>query len=453
MRRSAPAPERTGSARKVAAVGTQHDDAARSVPDRLVVRTSRIPDPGDLLARLPGPAALAWIRRGDGLAGWGEAARITLPAGVDRFTAGEKWLRELFDGAEVTDELLVPGSGPVAFGSFTFDPASDGSVLVVPRMVVGRRSGQTWLTTISDGRTEPAAPRPAGAPALVRWHDGSLSAPQWQRAVAAAVERIRAGDLRKVVLARDLYAAASGDIDVRLLLARLAARYPDCYTFSCAGLAGATPELLVRREGLAVSSLVLAGTTPRGATATEDDALGAALLGSAKDVEEHEYAVADVRAALAPRCRELEIDPQPVLLRLANVQHLASRVHGTLAPGSGDGPRAGAAGTAGERAAPTALALAACLHPTAAVCGTPAGPAMDLIRELEMMDRGRYAGPVGWTDAQGNGEWGIALRCAELDGRRARLFAGCGIVADSDPVAELAEAQSKFRPVQDALEG
>jgi menaquinone-specific isochorismate synthase len=425
-------------------VAAQHDDAVQRVPDRLVVRTVRIPDPGDLLGRLPGPAALAWIRHGDGLAGWGEAARITIPAGVDRFTAGEKWLREVFDNAEVTDELAAPGSGPVAFGSFTFDPASDGSVLVVPRMVVGRRSGQAWLTTISDGRGGTAPVRPPVAPAAVRWHDGSLSAPQWERAVAAAVARIRAGELRKVVLARDLYAAASGDIDVRLLLGRLAGRYPDCYTFSCAGLAGATPELLIRREGRAVSSLVLAGTMPRGATAREDQALGAALLGSAKEVEEHGYAVADVRAALGPRCRELQIDPQPSLLRLANVQHIATRVHGTLATGSS---------AAGERTAPTALALAADLHPTAAVCGTPAGPAMELIRELEGMDRGRYAGPVGWADAQGNGEWGIALRCAELHGPRARLFAGCGIVADSDPAAELAEAQSKFRPVQDALEG
>ena len=430
----------------------QHDHAGPRAPDRLVVRTVAIPDPGDLLARLPGRAALAWVRHGEGLAGWGESARITIPAGEDRFTAGEKWLRELFDGAAVTDELDVPGSGPVAFGSFTFDPASDGSVLVVPRTVVGRRGGLAWLTTITDGHDSgPAQPAsPVLAPVAVRWHDGSLSAPQWQRAVAAAVARIRAGDLGKVVLARDLFAAAADDIDVRLLLARLAARYPDCYTFSCAGLTGATPELLIRREGLEVSSLVLAGTTPRGASPAEDDALGAALLASAKDVEEHSYAVADVRAALAPRCRELAIDPQPSLLRLANVQHLATHVHGQLAQAA---PARFRGGPATAPAAPTALGLAAELHPTAAVCGTPAGQAMDLIRELEGMDRGRYAGPVGWVDARGNGEWGIALRCAELDGPRARLFAGCGIVADSDPATELAEAQVKFRPLQDALEG
>jgi menaquinone-specific isochorismate synthase len=339
----------------------------------------------------------------------------------------------------------LPGCGPVAFGSFTFDPTSDGSVVVVPRTVLGRRGEQAWLTTLSDGRDEDQPVLPSSAPGQIRYHDGGLSAPQWQRAVAAAVSRIKAGELSKVVLARDLHATAAADIDVRQLLARLAARYPDCYTFSCAGLAGATPELLIRREGTAVSSLVLAGTTPRGASPGEDDALGAALLASAKDVEEHAYAVADVRAALAPRCRALEIDRRPSLLPLANVQHLATWMHGTLAAGHG--------GLADPGQLPTALTLAAALHPTAAVCGTPTAPAMELIRELEGMDRGRYAGPVGWVDARGNGEWGIALRCVELDGARARLFAGCGIVAHSDPAAELAEAQVKFRPAQEALEG
>src|SRR5262249_45546971 len=246
-------------------------------------------------------------------------------------------------------------------------------------------------------------------------------------------------DLSKIVLARDLCATASEDIDVRVLLARLAARYPDCWTFSCAGLVGATPELYIRRMGADVRSPVLAGATPRGGSAGEDDALGAALLASAKDVEEHRYAVADVRAALAPLCDRLDIDEQPWLLRLANLQHLATGVTGRLS-----GPQQAAPPAAALSEHASALAIAAALHPTAAVGGTPASAAMELIRELEGMDRGRYAGPVGWVDARGNGEWGIALRCAELDGPRARLFAGCGIVADSDPVAELAETQVKF---------
>jgi menaquinone-specific isochorismate synthase len=409
------------------------------LPDRLAVRTVPVADPRSLVSRLPGPAALAWIRHGEGLVGWGEAARITLPAGEDRFTAGEKWLRELFDRATVEDQVTMPGSGPVAFGSFTFDSTCDGSVLVVPAAVLGRRSGQAWLTTVGDPASSLPPARPRTPPAEVRWHDGSLPAPDWERAVATAVSRIRSGRLGKVVLARDLYATASEDIDVRVLLHRLADRYPDCYTFACAGLVGATPELLIRRQDADISSLVLAGTIPRGRNDEEDAALGASLLSSAKETEEHEYAVAGVRATLAPLCDELTVDGRPSLLRLANVQHLATAISGRLAraPGGTDH---------------SVLSLVAALHPTGAVCGTPTEVAMELIRELEGMDRGRYAGPVGWVDARGNGEWGIALRCAEVDGPRARLFAGGGIVSGSDPEAELAETQAKFRPMQFALE-
>jgi menaquinone-specific isochorismate synthase len=426
------------------------------MPGRPTVQTVPIDDPGELLGRLPDNSPLAWVRGGEGLVGWGEVARLVIPAGADRFTAGEKRLSEFFDGADISDEVGVPGSGPVAFGSFTFDPASDGSVLVVPAVVLARRGGRCWMTTIGVNGTGPGAAGDREAPppgskaaagsSRLRWHDGSLSAPDWERAVSAAVARIHAGDLSKVVLARDLYATAPDDLDVRVLLARLAARDPDCWTFSCAGLVGATPELYIRREGAEISSLVLAGTTPRGMTAAQDEALGQALLASAKNVEEHRYVVADVRAALAPRCDRLDVDDHPWLLRLASLQHLATTVTGRLATPSGW------AGN-GLGGCPSALALAAALHPTAAVCGTPADAATELIRELEGMDRGRYAGAVGWGDARGNGEWGIALRCAEVDGPRARLFAGCGIVADSDPAAELAEAQVKFRPMQDALEG
>jgi menaquinone-specific isochorismate synthase len=426
-------------------VKADREDAADA--GGLLIRTAAVEDPGELIGRLPQPGALAWVRRGEGLIGWGEAARVTLPAGEDRFTVAEKWLRSVLEGASTEDQVEVPGSGAVAFGSFTFDPASDGSVLVLPRVVLGRRNGRAWLTTIGEP-ADSGPPVPVAAPGPVRWHDGSLTAPQWQRAVAAAVESIRAGRLRKAVLARDLYATAAQPLDVRALLHRLAGRYPDCYTFACGGMVGATPELLIRREGTEISALVLAGTTPRGGGAAEDEALGAALLASAKNTEEHAYAAIGVREALAPLCERLAADPRPFLLRLANVQHLATAVTGTLAPAKPSDP--GPAGRPGS--APSALAVAAALHPTAAVCGTPADAAMELIRELEGMDRGRYAGPVGWVDADGNGEWGIAMRCAEIDGPRARLFAGCGIVSGSDPAAELAEAQTKFRPMQDALD-
>ncbi len=415
---------------------------------RLFVRSVAVPDPGDLLGHLPQPDAVAWVHHGAGLVGWGEAARVTLPAGEDRFTAGEKWHRSLFDAADIDDRVRVRGSGPIAFGTFTFDASSEGSVLIVPRVLLGRDGhGRAWLTTVTAEREPdlrtlgwPVTPESllARPPAGVRWHDGSLPGPQWEQAVAEAVAAIKAGSLRKVVLALDLFATAPDPVDVRALLRRLADRYPDCFTFACDGMVGATPELLIRQTGREVSALVLAGTTPRGGDPAEDEALGTALLASAKNTEEHAYAVASMREALEPLCVELDGQLRPTLIKLPNLQHLGTWVRGTLAA---DGaPR-------------SALALAAAVHPTAAVCGTPTGAALELIRELEHMDRERYAGPVGWVDADGNGEWGIALRCAQLSGRTARLFAGCGIVAGSDPAAELAEAEVKFRPMRGALEG
>jgi menaquinone-specific isochorismate synthase len=424
--------------------------AVLSRPDtgRLYVRSVAVPDPGDLLGHLPQPDAVAWVHHGAGMVGWGEAARVTLPAGEDRFTAGEKWHRSLFDAADIDDQVGVRGSGPVAFGTFTFDASSEGSVLIVPRVLLGRDGhGQAWLTTVTAEREPdlaalgwPAAPESllARPPVRVRWHDGSLPGPQWEQAVADAVAAIKAGSLRKVVLAQDLFATAPDPIDVRALLRRLASRYPDCFTFACDGMIGATPELLIRQNGRQVSALVLAGTTPRGGDPAEDEALGTALLASAKNTEEHAYAVSSMREALEPLCDELDSQSRPTLIKLPNLQHLGTWVRGTLA--TGGAPR-------------SALGLAAAVHPTAAVCGTPTGTAFELIRELEHMDRERYAGPVGWVDADGNGEWGIALRCAQLSGRTARLFAGCGIVAGSDPAAELAEAQVKFRPMRGALEG
>jgi menaquinone-specific isochorismate synthase len=244
-----------------------------------------------------------------------------------------------------------------------------------------------------------------------------------------------------VVLARDLLVTADVPLDPRRLLARLADRFPDCWTFSVDGLLGATPELLLRRNGRQLSARVLAGTAPRGAGA-DDDRLAAALLGSAKDRAEHAYAVESLVRALDPYCTELRAPVEPELLTLANVRHLATDVSGTQR-------RRGRGGRAGL------LELIAAVHPTAAVCGTPTAAAAAVIGELEGMDRGRYAGPVGWLDARGDGEFGLALRCAELagDGVSARLFAGCGIVAGSDPTAELAETQAKFAAFQAALEG
>jgi menaquinone-specific isochorismate synthase len=411
----------------------------------LLVRTVAVPDPGNLLERIPQPDVVAWVHHGAGLAGWGEAVRVTLPAGEDRFTAAEKWLRSVFDAADVDDRVRLRGSGPVAFGTFTFDASSDGSVLIVPRVVLGRDGhGRAWLTTVTERgeAAHPGWPAPPGSepapPRMLGWHDGSLPGPRWEQAVAEAVAAIKAGALRKVVLARDVFGIAGEPIDVRVLLRRLAARYPDCFTFACDGMTGATPELLVRRAGREVSALVLGGTLPRGADPAEDLALGRELLASAKNNEEHAYAVDSIRDALDPLCEALDVEARPSLLKFPNLQHLGTRVRGTLAEG---------------QAAKSALALAAAVHPPAAVCGTPAGAALDLIRELEHMDRERYAGPVGWVDADGNGEWGIAIRSGQISGRTARLFAGCGIVAGSEPAAELAETLVKLKPMRGALEG
>jgi menaquinone-specific isochorismate synthase len=411
----------------------------------LLVRTVTVPDPGNLIERIPQRDAVAWVHHGAGLAGWGEAVKVTLPAGEDRFTAAEKWLRSVFDGADVDDQVRVRGSGPVAFGTFTFDAFSDGSVLIVPRVILGRDGhGLAWLTTV----TAPGETPPAGWPAAeaeltgpgdLVWSEGSLPGPRWEQAVAEAVAAIKAGSLRKVVLARDVFATAAEPIDPRVLLRRLARRYPDCFTFACDGMVGATPELLVSRDGRQVSALVLGGTLPRGADPAEDQALGEELLASAKNHEEHAYAVDSIREALEPLCETLDVDPRPALLKFPNLQHLGTHVRGTLAGESQPAPK-------------SALALAAAVHPPAAVCGTPAVTALELIRELEHMDRERYAGPVGWVDADGNGEWGIAIRSGQIAGNTARLFAGCGIVAGSEPAAELAETLVKLQPMRGALE-
>ncbi len=397
------------------------------------VRTLPAEDTADLLRRLPSGGALAWVRRGEGLVGWGEAARIEL-RGPDRFAAAERWWGDWLAAVAVEDPLGIPGTGPVAFASFTFDPDGGPSVLVVPQVLLGRRDGVAWVTVVGDADPVPPPVSVPDEPAVVRWSEGSLSAVQWQAAVRRAVASIVRGQLDKVVLARDLVATTSAPVDVRHLLLRLADRYPSCWTFSVDGLVGATPELLVRRQGDQVLSRVLAGTVRRLGDDVADGELADALLDSDKDLEEHELAVHSVAAALKVHCSELDVPEHPKVLRLRNVQHLATDVTGRLGDGAG------------------VLELAGALHPTAAVCGTPTEVALRTIRELEGMDRGRYAGPVGWLGSGGDGEFGIALRCAQVRGDRLQLFAGCGIVAGSDAEAELAESQAKFVPVRDALE-
>jgi menaquinone-specific isochorismate synthase len=407
-------------------------------PPPLRVRTVEIPDPGPLEALLPPEGALAWIRRGEGMVAWGEAARHK-PTSIGD---AEEWWSVLSSGAVIEAELADPlvGAGLVAFGSFVFDPDSAGrSTLVVPQTVVGRRNGRAWLTQVGSGTvpdvvlTPTAPPRP---PTGVAYVEGALSTDDWQAAVREAVRRINAGELDKVVLARDLLARADRDLDPRWLVRRLADRYASCWTYLVDGLVGATPEMLVRRDGGLVTSRVLAGTIRRCGTEETDLNLAAALARSGKDLEEHEYAVASVARSLSPFCSGMHVPEAPYVLELPNVLHLATDVTAAARPGT------------------TALGLAAALHPSAAVCGTPREAAQSLILELEHLDRERYAGPVGWVDAHGDGEWAIALRCGQLDEtdrRQIRLFAGCGIVAGSDPAAELAESVAKLVPMREAL--
>jgi menaquinone-specific isochorismate synthase len=411
----------------------------------LVARTVPLPDPGPLLELLPARAALAWVRRGEGLVGWGEVMRVSA-SGPDRFAAAQHAWSQMVAHSVVRDEVRLPGTGPVAFGSFSFSPGSaSGGVLVIPEVLVGHRAGHWWLTTIGAGgvlppvseissTTTPSAPGPGLG--TVTFSDGVRTPPEWEGVVAEAIARINDGWMEKVVLARDLQARTSEPIDPRLLLTRLAERYPGCWTFSVDGLLGATPELLVKLERGLVTSRVLAGTIRRSQDDEHDLALAASLARSSKDLEEHEYAVRSVADALAPYCTTTNVPESPFVLHLANVMHLATDVTGVLADGA------------------TSLQLAEALHPSAAVCGTPTEAAAALIDEVEGMDRDRYAGPVGWLDAHGDGEWGIALRCARLDpedSHAIRLFAGCGIVAGSDPEAELAESNAKLLPIREAL--
>lgn len=426
--------------------------ATLSPAPALVVRTVVVPDAEleDLVATLPHAdplRALAWVRRGEGIVGWGEAARVET-SGRDRITAADSRWRELADHMVVRDEVQLPGTGAVAFGSFAFSSRSSaGGVLIVPRVVLGRRSGVAWVTTIASAAQLAPAPRLRDlrdsaepwleAPA-VSFGDGALTRGQWRAAVGAVVALIREGVAGKVVMARDVKARLSRPADARRVLGNLADQYPSCWTFAVDGLVGATPELLVRRERGLISSRVLAGTIRR--TGDDDADLGraASLARSSKDLEEHEFAVDSLTRSLRSFAASTNSPDAPFVLHLPNVMHLASDVTAVLDP---------------EHSTMSSLAVAAALHPTAAVCGTPTAVAAGLIDAHERMDRGRYAGPVGWMSADGDGEWGIALRSAQVDADSLglRLFAGCGIVAASDPEAELAESEAKLEPMRSAL--
>jgi menaquinone-specific isochorismate synthase len=291
----------------------------------------------------------------------------------------------------------------------------------------------------------PIAPVPYGPYWSATLGPGALDPEGYQAAVRAGLDAISAGEVGKVVLARDLVGTVPAGADLRRLVRALATGYLDTWTFAVDGLVGASPETLVTVSGGEVTARVLAGTIPRGADNEGDAAASFRLAHSGKDLDEHQYAVQSVVDALAPHVSSLRADDEPFSLELPNLWHLATDVAGEISDHA------------------SALDLVAALHPTAAVAGTPTDAAIEVIRRIEPFDRRRYAGPVGWVDAQGDGEWAIALRCAQIGADPARgssefgdtipvvAHAGAGIVAGSDPETELLETRVKFRPIVDAL--
>jgi menaquinone-specific isochorismate synthase len=409
--------------------------------EQLVAWSVEVDDPGDLLSWLPDGQAFAFLRGRDGIVGWGVAARLPVLPGARSGEQVAADVEALLSAMTVRDDVALPGSGPVAIASLVFDPQASGSVVVVPKVVLGRREGRSWLTLV----TPPGAVavpqlrrRPAAAALPVDAHvTGQVPAEaDWQDAVAKAVRELRAGELEKVVLARALDVEAAADVDPRVIASRLAQRFPSCFTYVCEGLVGASPELLVRRTGRQAESQVLAGSVRRGDSPEEDAELEQMLLTSAKDRHEHRLAVESVSQVLTATAVDVACEREPQLVRLANIVHLGTVLQAWLP----DPP-------------PSAIRLVAALHPTAAVGGVPGAAALEAIRRLEAAPRGRYAGPVGWVDARGDGEFAIALRCAQLSGRQARVWAGAGVVAESDPAAEVAETTVKLEAALGALLG
>ena len=379
-----------------------------------------------------------WIRGGEGLVGFGVYKKFEV-SGEDRFKEAHKWWQQILAEFTIQNNVHGIGTGPILFTSFAFDP-KDTSELIIPKIIIGQRNGKSWITWIGDQKQPDIRKIEISSQSgEITWANGTVEEEKWRNQVSKAIDAIKSGRLEKVVLARDLKANSTTKIDLNNLLQKLEIEYPSTWVFLVDGLVGATPELLVRLNKSLITSRVLAGTIQKTGNEDRDLALAASLAKSSKDLEEHEYAVKSVADSLAPFCSSTNVPESPFVLHLSNVMHLATDVTGVL----NDSAKQADIFTLIEN-----------LHPTAAVCGTPTNVAKKLISELETMNRSRYAGPVGWIDAQGDGEIAIALRCGELsDGNKSiRIFAGCGIVAGSDPLTEYAESQAKLMPMRTALE-
>ena len=382
----------------------------------LVARTREIDPPARLLDALA-PDGFAWLFDGSGFVTAGVAAQVRT-GDVDRVLAG----------IDVDDPVARPGTGAIAVGALPFGGATAGT-LAIPASVTGiDADGRAWHTQIGSAPSLATSASPAPTRFSV---EGRVSRAEWTSQVRTILDAIASGTLAKAVLAREVVVHADAPFDPRVIVDRLLATQGGCAVFAAGGLVGATPELLVRRRGDRVTSRPMAGTIPRGATDTGDRAAEATLAASVKNGLEHRVVVEAVVDGLRAGGVEVTSVHGPDVARLATVSHLATTITGTVQPAS----------------ACSALELALRLHPTPAVAGTPRDTALAMLEALEGFDRGRYAGPVGWVDRDGDGEWAVALRCGELEGTTARLIAGAGVVAGSDPDAEWAETQAKLEPM------
>jgi len=407
-----------------------------------------------ILEELKGDSTLVWARHGKGMLGFGEAARATA-SGPERFSALSAWFRSLSDDAVITDAVGRPGTGLAAFASFAFSRTSSfASRIVVPEILLGADDDGAWITwctpdpdvemnaAAAESRLAELRARSAEAAGTASSVEvGGVAPERFLDGVARAVERIRGGEVDKIVLARDAVVTMSPAVPVAETLRALSRHYVDCWTYGVDGLIGATPEMLIQVLHGTARARVLAGTLDREAVVEGGDAAAtASLVADAKQRQEHQFAIESLVEALGPLVSSLQSPAEPFVLQLPNVWHLASDVRAALAPRL-------------DGSTPGAMDLLDVVHPTAAVCGTPRVRAGEIIRELEAVDRGAYAGPVGWVDAAGNGEFGIALRGGVVspEADAVRIWAGCGIVADSVPEAELAETWAKMRPMLQAL--
>ena len=365
-----------------------------------------------------------FVRDGVGFAGQGIAQSISADTAAD-------FLRTIDHDNQTSLDV-----GPIAIGNIAFQRMAP-ATLVIPRKVVGKdEAGNCWITTIDDA-SPTISPALASQPKPSTFNVEPITPIEtYKKAVLAARDAVRSGAITKAVIAREIRVTSSIPIDVHAVLLRLRATFARSYRYSINGFIGASPELLVEIKGDRIRSHPLAGTTPRTGDPKTDDELARKLIASMKDQVEHRVVIDVIHEMLLPWCSYLDWEPEPSVLQVANVQHLGTLIEGHL-----------------SAVRPSVMEIVRTLSPTPALGGHPRDAALALIAEVEELDRGPYGGAVGWVDGSGNGTWAVAIRCAELSDDRltARLIAGGGIVAASDPDAELAETQAKFQAMLSAI--